>query len=88
MVVSVQFRNCPFKTYDYLTSLPLHKGDFVVVPTRALGKGDPTAADIDHIAVAQVICLKAESDKATAWVISKVPLREFLDLMVKRKMEE
>lgn len=88
MVVSVQFRNCPFKTYDYLTSMPLHKGDFVVVPTRALGEGDPLAADLDHLAVAQVASLKVKSDKATAWVISKVPLREFLDLMVKRKMEK
>lgn len=86
MIVSVQFRNCPFKTYDYLTSMPLHKGDFVVVPTRALGMGDPLAADLDHLAVAQVTSLNVKSDKATAWVISKVPLREFLDLMLKRKM--
>lgn len=86
MIVSVQFRSCPFKTYDYLTSMPLHKGDFVVVPTGALGMGDPLAADLDHLAVAQVTSLKVRSDKATAWVIGKVPLREFLDLMLKRNM--
>ena len=81
MVVSVRFRTNPWKTYDYLTDLNLHKGDFVVVPTGHLGMGDASAADLNHLAVVQVTARKLKSDRATAWVIGKVDLQGFLKKM-------
>lgn len=74
MVVSVAFKNGP-KTYDYLTSLALKPGDFVVVPTGPLGRGDFRFANLDYISVARVIKVKRDSPKATAWVMGKVDIR-------------
>lgn len=85
MVVSVQFRTNPWKTYDYLTDLDLHKGDFVVVPTGPLGAGDTSKADLNHVTVVQVTARKLKSDKATAWVIGKVDMQGFLQKMKERK---
>ena len=67
MVVSVIFRGYRGKSYDYLTDLDLVRGDPVAVPTGDLGTGDATCADVEHVAIAQVIRTKRASPMAKAW---------------------
>ena len=80
MVVSVTFKYGP-KTYDYLTGLSLRPGDFVVVPTGPLGQGDFHFADLDHLSIARVVKVKRESPKATAWVVGKVDLKHYKEMI-------
>lgn len=78
MVVSVIFRGYRGKSYDYLTDLDLAPNDLVAVPTGSLGAGDAACADVEHVAIAQVIRTKRASPKAKAWVIQKINLEKFL----------
>lgn len=78
MVVSVIFRGYRGKSYDYLTDLDLVRGDPVAVPTGDLGTGDATCADVEHVAIAQVIRTKRTSPMAKAWVIQKIDMEKFL----------
>lgn len=87
MVVSVAFKNGP-KTYDYLTSLALKPGDFVVVPTGPLGRGDFRFANLDYISVARVIKVKRDSPKATAWVMGKVDIDYYRGMLARITYEK
>lgn len=78
MVVSVIFRGYRGKSYDYLTDLDLAPNDLVAVPTGSLGAGDAACADVEHVAIAQVIRTKRASPKAKARVIQKINLEKFL----------
>ncbi|MDD6382830.1 MAG: hypothetical protein PUG02_05655 [Selenomonadaceae bacterium] len=78
MVVSVIFRGYRGKSYDYLTDLDLVHGDPVAVPTGDLGTGDATCADVEHVAIAQVIRTKRAPPMAKAWVIQKIDMEKFL----------
>lgn len=80
MVVSVVFRDTPFKHYDYLTDLPdVKNGDLVVVPT-----GSPSNREF---AVVKVVAIKESSPKATAWVVQKVDVEGFNQKMEERELE-
>lgn len=85
MVVGVKFRGTPWKTYDYLTDLDLKKGDLVVVPVGPLSKGCGFAANLNHVSIVEVATVKPESDKAFAWVISKVDFEDYFRKMAERK---
>lgn len=78
MVVSIIFRGYRGKSYDYLTDLDLVRGDLVAVPTGDLGTGDAACADVEHVAIAQVIRTKRASPMAKAWVIQKIDMEKFL----------
>ena len=66
MVVSVIFRGYRGKSYDYLTDLDLVHRDPVAVPTGDLSTGDAACADVEHVAIAQVIRTKRASPMAKA----------------------
>ena len=76
MVVSEEFRDTPWKHYDYLTDIQLQKGDLAVVPA-----GPPEA---ERFAVVKVVDLKKESSRATAWVVQKVDVKGFQKKMKQR----
>ena len=81
MVVGVVFRGTPYKIYDYLTDLPLCKGDLVVVPTGPLAKGDTAGISERFVTVARVVRRRTASAKAFAWVIQKVDMTAFVNRM-------
>lgn len=75
MVVSVIFKDTPYKSYDYLSDIQLKEGDFVVVATGS--------KPFRRFAVVEVVKVKENSDKASAWVMQKVDVEGF-----DRRMEE
>lgn len=79
MVASVVFENTPYKSYDYLSDIPLKKGDLVVVST---GSGPSR-----RFAVVEVVKIKEQSDKATSWVVQKVDTEGF-DRRMEAKRKE